>query len=190
MNQFYLKYHIGLALLTLLMCLSYIHVVHAAEAGKTIVAAELKQQPFIDAPTISKLPVNTELEVLARQGGWMQVKSGAEEGWLKMTAIKLGTGDAQGKSGSGLGTLFNIATTGRSGSSGVTVATGVRGLGQEELKNAQPNHEAVKKMETFASAKNEANTFATAASLKSQNLDYLGTATASGANGATMGGGR
>ena len=107
-----------------------------------------------------------------------------------MTAIKLGTGDAQGKGGSGLGTLFNIATTGRSGSSGVTVATGVRGLGQEELKNAQPNPEAVKKMETFVGAKNEVAAFASAASLKSQSLEYLGVAASSGANDTNMGGGR
>lgn len=190
MYPFYLKHYVGLVLLTLLMGLSYIHMAHAAEAGKTIVAAELKQQPFIDAATISKLPLNTELEVLARQGGWMQVKTGAEQGWLKMTAIKLGTGDTQAKSGSGLGTLFNIATTGRSGSSGVTVATGVRGLGQEELKNAQPNHEAVKKMETFVGAKNEANAFARSASLQSQKLDYLNPATTANTSGATMGGGR
>jgi hypothetical protein len=190
MNQLYLKHYVGLVLLTLLVILAHIQIVHAAEAGKTIVATDLKQQPFIDASTISKLPVNTELEVLARQGGWMQVKAGAEEGWLKMTAIKLGTGNAQGKSGSGLGTLFNIATTGRSGSSGVTVATGVRGLGQEELKNAQPNHDAVKKMDTFVGAKNEATAFASAANLTSQSLEYLGAATTSGANGANMGGGR
>ncbi|MDZ4097432.1 MAG: hypothetical protein U1E13_01895 [Methylophilaceae bacterium] len=190
MNQLHLRHYVGLVLLMLLMSLSHISLVHAAEAGKTIVAADLKQQPFIDAPTISKLPANTELEVLARQGGWMQVKAGAEEGWLKMTAIKLGTGDAQGKSGSGLGTLFNIATTGRSGSSGVTVATGVRGLGQEELKNAQPNHEAVKKMEAFVGAKNEVTVFATSANLKSQSLEYLGVAATSPTNGANMGGGR
>jgi len=108
MNQLYLKHYVGLILLAFVMSLTHLQVVHAAEAGKTIVAADLKQQPFIDAPTISKLPVNTELEVLARQGGWMQVKTGAEEGWLKMTAIKLGTGDAQGKSGSGLGTLLTL----------------------------------------------------------------------------------
>lgn len=190
MNQFYLKHDVGLVLLTLFISLFYIQELHAAEAGKTIVAADLKQQPFMDAPTISKLAVNTELEVLARQGGWMQIKSASGEGWLKMTAVKLGTGDPKAKSGSGLDTLFNIATTGRSGSSGVTVATGVRGLGQEELKNAQPNHDAVKKMERFAGAKNEATTFASSANLTSQNLEYLEIATTSGSNGANMGGGR
>lgn len=163
----------------------------AAEAGRTIVAADLKQQPFIDAVTVMNLPVSTELEVLKRQGAWMQVKSGVNEGWLKLTTVKLGNAAAgKGKSGGGLGTLFNLATTGRSGSSGVTVTTGVRGLGQEELKNAQPDHEAVKKMESFAGARNETASFAAGGKLQSQTIDYLGVAIASGNSGSNFGGGR
>lgn len=146
----------------------------AAEAGRTLVAADLKQQPFVDAATLVNLPADTVLEVLRRQGGWMQVKTGANEGWLKMTAVKLGTVAATpGKSGNSLSTLVNLATTGRSGSSGVTVTTGVRGLGQEELKNAQPDHEAVSRMSSFTAAKNEAAAFAAGAKLQSQTLEYL-----------------
>lgn len=158
----------------------------AAEAGRTLVAADLKQQPFVDAATLVNLPADTVLEVLRRQGGWMQVKTGANEGWLKMTAVKLGTAAATpGKSGNSLSTLVNLATTGRSGSSGVTVTTGVRGLGQEELKNAQPDHEAVSRMSSFTSAKNEAAAFAAGAKLQSQTLEYLA---APAATSATTGG--
>lgn len=158
----------------------------AAEAGRTLVAADLKQQPFVDAATVVNLPADTVLEVLRRQGGWMQVKTDANEGWLKMTAVKLGTAAATpGKSGNSLSTLVNLATTGRSGSSGVTVTTGVRGLGQEELKNAQPDHEAVSRMSSFTSAKNEAAAFAAGAKLQSQTLEYLA---APAATSATTGG--
>lgn len=158
----------------------------AAEAGRTLVAADLKQQPFVDAATVVNLPADTVLEVLRRQGGWMQVKTGANEGWLKMTAVKLGTAAATpGKSGNSLSTLVNLATTGRSGSSGVTVTTGVRGLGQEELKNAQPDHEAVNRMSSFTAARNEAAAFAAGAKLQSQTLEYLA---APAATSATTGG--
>lgn len=154
----------------------------AAEAGRTLVAADLKQQPFVDAATVVNLPADTVLEVLQRQGGWMQVKSGTNQGWLKMTAVKLGTAAATpGKSGGSLSTLVNLATTGRSGSSGVTVTTGVRGLGQEELKNAQPDHEAVSRMSSFTAAKNEAAVFAADAKLQSQMLEYLAVPTATSA---------
>jgi hypothetical protein len=171
------------ALLALVFSLSGVATLQAAEAGRTIVAADLKQQPFIDATTVVNLPAGTGLEVLQRQGGWMQVKSGAGEGWLKMTAVKLGTATAtQEKSGDGLSTLVNLATTGRSGSSGVTVTTGVRGLGQEELKNAQPNPEAVSKMESFTAARNETAAFASSAKLQSQTVEYLGTPVATSAS--------
>jgi hypothetical protein len=188
-----IQHYLCMVLLGMLFNIFHVSQLHAAEAGKTIVAADLKQQPFIDAPTIINLPANTELDVIKRQGAWMQVKSGANEGWLKMTAVKLGTGSStQGKSGGGLGTLFNLATTGRSGSSGVTVTTGIRGLGQEELKNAQPDHAAVKKMETFAGARNEAASFASGGKLQTQKIEYLGAATTSGSSnsGTNFGGGR
>ncbi|MDP2246493.1 MAG: SH3 domain-containing protein [Nitrosomonadales bacterium] len=174
-----IRHHWSVVLLGMLFSIGFVAQLHAVEPGKTIVAADLKQHPFSDAPTITNLASDTELEVIKRQGGWMQVKSGANEGWLKMTAVKLGTGAAtQGKGGGGLGTLFNLATTGRSGSSGVTVTTGIRGLGQEELKNAQPDHAAVQKMETFVGARNEAASFASGGKLQAQKVEYLGAATA------------
>jgi hypothetical protein len=135
----------------------------------------LKEQPYLDAPPTTNLPAGTMVEVIQRQGGWMRVRSGSTEGWLKMTAVKLGTADTtSGKSGGSLGTLVNLATTGRSGSSGVTVTTGVRGLGQEELKNAQPDHDAVERMNRFSGTKNEAASFAAQAGLVPQAVEYIG----------------
>ncbi|PKO90973.1 MAG: ligand-binding protein SH3 [Betaproteobacteria bacterium HGW-Betaproteobacteria-1] len=178
-----IQHYLLLILFGVSLSLGHVAQPQAAEVGRTLVAADLKQQPFIDAATVTNLPVNTELEVLKRQGGWMQVKSGAGEGWLKMTAVKLGTAAAsQEKSGNGLSTLVNLATTGRSGSSGVTVTTGVRGLGQEDLKNAQPNPEAVKKMESFAAARNETAAFASSAKLQSQTVEYLSAPAATSAS--------
>jgi hypothetical protein len=69
-----------------------------------------------------------------------------------------------------LGALFNVATTGNSGS---TVTTGVRGLSEEKLKNARPNPEALKVMQGFAVSKQDASAFAKAGKLKSQHMDYL-----------------
>lgn len=188
------KLHLLVLLLGTLFGFGHVARLQAAEAGRTIVAADLKQQPFMDAVTVVNLPANTMLEVLTRQGAWMQVKSGTGEGWLKMTAVKLGTTAAtQEKGANGLSTLVNLATTGRSGSSGVTVTTGVRGLGQEDLKNAQPNPEAVKKMESFTAARNETAAFASGAKLQSQTLEYLSVSAAASASSnstTNFGGGR
>ena len=148
---------------------------YAGEAAQTLIKTDLKQEPFADAKTIATLDASTAVEVIKRQGGWMQVKpaTGAE-GWVKMTSIKIAGSVAAGKSGdSGLGSLLNVARSGRSGNTGVTVATGVRGLTPEDLKNAKPDPEAVKKLDTVATTKGDAESFAGKASLRRQIVEYI-----------------
>lgn len=145
----------------------------AAEPGKTLVAADLKSEPFLDAKTLLNLPANSPLEVLKRLGGWLQVKTtGNPDGWLKLTAVKLGGGTVAKGSG-GLGELWNAAQTGRSGNTGVTVATGVRGLGAEELRNASANPEALKKLQGYAVSRSDAERYSAQARLQRQSVAYL-----------------
>lgn len=160
----------------------------AGETAQTLAGTELKSEPFIDAGTVATLPAGAAVEIVKRQGGWMQVKSaGGDSGWLKMTGVKLGGGSADAKGDSGLGALWNVARSGRSGSTGVTVATGVRGLSPEDLKNARPAPEAVKKLDSFAAAKKDAEAFAGKAALRRQTIDYIADA---GSGNAASGGGR
>jgi hypothetical protein len=145
----------------------------AAETGQVIASTELKGEPFADAKTIATLPPASPVEIIKRQGGWLRVKpAGGEAGWLKLTGVKLGGGEAKGGD-SGVGSLVNVARSGRSGNTGVTVATGVRGLTPEDLKNAQPAPEAVKKLDDYAVPRKDAEAFASKASLQRQNVEYL-----------------
>ena len=155
--------------------------IYAADTAQTLASTELKKEPFADAQTLATLPASTAVDVLKRQGGWMQVKpASAAEGWVKMTSIKFGGTTTNAKGDSGLGSLFNVATTGRSGSTGVTVATGVRGLSPEDMKNAQPNPEAVKKLDDFVATKSQAESLASKGKLSSNKIDYLADAKSSG----------
>ncbi len=146
----------------------------AAQAGEiayTVRATELKAKPFADAATLLNLAEHGKVEILVRQASWMQVKADGTTGWVKMLSLRLSNADAPKKTGdSGLGTLFNVAATGNSGS---TVTTGVRGLSEENLKNAHPNPEALKTMQGYAVSKQDATGFAKAGKLKSQHMDYL-----------------
>jgi hypothetical protein len=81
-----------------------------------------------------------------------------------------GYGTATRRGDNGLKSLFNF---GRSGSSGFTVATGVRGLSEEDLKNAKPDIRELEMMHNYAVNKAMAERFARDARLKSQQLDYL-----------------
>lgn len=147
--------------------------VPAAWAGGyayTIRSTELKAKPYSDAQTLATLAPRSKVEVLARQSGWTQVKSVSFSGWVKMLSLQLESG-AQGKRGdSGLGSLFNVAATGKSGS---TVTTGVRGLSEEQLKNAQPDAKALQAAKRNAVTPEAAKQFATQGKLEAQSVDYL-----------------
>jgi hypothetical protein len=144
-------------------------VAQAEEIAYTVRATELKAKPFSDAATLLSLPEHGKVEIVARQASWMQVKAGETTGWVKMLSLRLGNGKAQAGD-SGLGALFNVATTGGSGS---TVTTGVRGLSEEKLKNAHPNPQALKTLQGFAVSGQSATGFAKAGKLNSHHMDYL-----------------
>ena len=146
----------------------------AAETGQILVNTDLKSEPFADAKTLASLPGNSTVDVLKCQGGWMQVKPADNgQGWVKMIAVKLGGAATGTKGDSGMTALWNTAMQGRSGNTGVTVATGVRGLSPEDMKNANPSPDAVKKLDNYAATKSQAESAAKGAKLSKQNIDYL-----------------
>jgi hypothetical protein len=145
----------------------------AAETAVTNRETSLKQEPFTDAATIATLPDKTTVEVLKRQGGWTQIKPpSAAQGWVRMLNLRFGDSRAR-NSGSGLSSLFNVA---RTGSSGTTVTTGVKGLDitKDTIQNASPNKAELKRMHGYSVSKAEATQFARNAHLQKQSVEYLG----------------
>ena len=142
----------------------------AAEDAYTIRATELKIKPYSDAQTLATLPARSKVAVLQRRASWTQIKSGETTGWVKMLSLQLARGAAQHRSDSGLRSLFNVA---RTGGSGATVTTGVRGLSEEQLTHAQPNPEALDALERYASDRRAAERFAAQGKLQAQRVDYL-----------------
>jgi hypothetical protein len=129
-----------------------------AEPATVIRATELKKEPAADAATLAELPENAALEALERKGGWTRVKSASGEGWVRMLALRFGAaGAARAGGDSGIAQLFNAA---RTGSSGTQVTTGVRGLDEAMLANAQPNKAELEKMSQFAATPEAAAGFA------------------------------
>ena len=162
--------------LLLIGLLAFYGSAQAAETAFMARETELKAKPFADAPTLATLAEQTKVEILTRQASWMQIKAEAGTGWVKMLSVRMGNPGAPSKSSeSGLGKIFNLATTGSSGS---TVTTGVRGLSEEQLRNAQPNPEGFKTLQSYTVKKEDAQKFAKAGQLKAEKLDYLGPAKA------------
>lgn len=140
-----------------------------AEPATVIRATELKKDPATDAPTVSELAENTNVDALERRGGWTRVKAGAGEGWVKMLVLRYGGGGAK-QGDSGVAQLLNVA---RTGSSGTQVTTGVRGLEAEQIANAEPNPAELKKMQGFASTAAAAATFAKRGKLQAVAVEEL-----------------
>jgi hypothetical protein len=141
----------------------------AQESGFAVRQTEVKKEAFSDAQTVGTLAEKAQVKALARQGGWMRIESGSVSGWVRMLSIRMSS--SQQGDDSGLKSLFNVA---RTGSSGTSVATGVRGLDKEQIQNAKPNPEELKKLTGFAATKNDAEKFAAASpQLKDQKIDYL-----------------
>lgn len=153
--------------------------VHAAESALTVRATELQAQAQSDATTLATLPENTRLDVLRRSGAWSEVKTAAgQTGWVRMFHLKpeagnaaQGTAPAQG-SANPLGALSNLLSSGRTANT-ATVTTGVRGLDEEDLQNAQPNPAELEKLQKFAVDKDAAQAFARRTKLSPVKAEYL-----------------
>lgn len=140
------------------------------EEAYVIRETELKAKPYSDAQTLFMLPARSKVIVLQRRASWNQVKSGTTTGWVKMLSLQLARGTSTRRADGGLRSLFNVA---RTGSSGATVTTGVRGLSEEQLTNAKPNPAALEELDRYAADRRAAERFAAQGKLRAQQVDYL-----------------
>lgn len=140
-----------------------------AEPASVIRATDLKQEPATDSATIASLPENTAVDALERKSGWTRVKATGGEGWVRMLSLRYGAAAAAKPGASGTTQLFNVA---RTGTSGTQVTTGVRGLDAEQIVNAQPNPNELAKLQSFASERPAAETFAAQGKLEAQSVAY------------------
>ena len=148
---------------------------HSGENGYTIKATDVKEQPFFDAKPVATLPEKTVVEILVRQGGWMQVRTAdGKQGWIRLLSVNLGSPDqktTQGSSGSvlsalGIGSRPKPATNS-------TVTTGVRGFSAEDLAKARPNPREVEKMKSFAANDETAKALALSGKLTATQVAYF-----------------
>jgi uncharacterized protein YgiM (DUF1202 family) len=135
---------------------------------------ELRAKPYSDAAVVTTVKAKSRLTILKRQGGWYQARDSRNHtGWLRMSTIRLGDGKVAKSGDGGLAQTLRFLSTGRSGASGVTVATGIRGLDSADVANATPDHAAVKKLDRFKVSTANAKAFALNANLRSRSLGYI-----------------
>jgi hypothetical protein len=141
----------------------------ASEAGTALKADDIKAEPFRDAKKTGAVAAGDRVEIVTRSGGWFQVKSARGNGWVRMLSIR--RGEAR-KAGGGAGDVLGLAS-GRAGTGKVVATTGIRGLSEEDLKSAKFDAVQLKRMESFAVSRGDAQKFAAQGRLSARKVDNL-----------------
>lgn len=139
----------------------------ADEQGFTNRATELKDRGAADAATVASLPENTPVRVIARGGGWTRVEAGGKTGWVRVFHLRFPTSvESGGSGGGGLGALGSaLGFGGRKTSEARLASTGIRGLSTEDVKNASPDPEQLRRMQSYRADRPAAERFAREAKL-------------------------
>lgn len=143
----------------------------AQEQAFTNRATDMKDKA--DGATVKSLPENTEVKVVQRAGGWTRVEAGGQQGWVRVFHLRFPATAQADSSGGGLSSLGSALGITRQRSQSSTIATtGIRGLSQEDLKNASPNEAALKQMHSYRSDSGGAERFAKEGKLAAQQVQY------------------
>ncbi len=150
-----------------------IPMAYAAETGYTLKSTDVRDKPFFDATTVATLPEKTVVEILLRQGGWMQIKStDGKQGWIRLLSVALGSPDKKPQTSGNMLSALSLGSR-PAPSTNSTVTTGVRGFSEEDLAKAKPNPAEVEKMKSFAATKEEARALADSGKLWVKQVAYF-----------------
>jgi len=133
----------------------------AAETGTALKNDTIRKEPYADAKSAGSFTRGENLEILKKQGAWLQVKTKKSTGWVRLLSVKRGTATTSSQSAGIL-----AAASGRAGTGQVVSTTGVRGLSEQELKAAKFNETEIKTMESYTLSADDGRSFANAGKLK------------------------
>ncbi len=131
----------------------------------------LRAEPRVDAAAIANLARGATGDAVARQGAWVQIKSGAATGWLYSFNVRFGAaaGSADGAgAGSVLGRVFGPRQR-----VNVTATIGIRGLDEEDLKQARFDGGQMQELDGYAASREQAEAHAGEAGLSASRIEYL-----------------
>jgi hypothetical protein len=140
----------------------------AAETGSALKADVIRKEPYSDSKKTGDITRGEQLQILGKKGAWMNIKTVKASGWVRLLSVKRGVSSG----GNQLKGVLDVAS-GRAGTGKVVATTGVRGLNEEELKNAKYSEVEVKKLESFTITSQQAQQFAKSGGLKTIKFNYL-----------------
>ena len=163
-----------------LLCTCAATGVLAQEPLTTNRATELRLAPDDAATVVKQLADKAPLQLQERKGAWSQVKSGNDTGWVRMMHLRGGAtvvADEKTTSPSWLSRMNNLlsgTSTSRTTNQRAQSATvGIRGISEDDLKNAEPNPVEFAKMKSYMASDADARLLALQGRLTFRNVAYL-----------------
>ena len=143
-----------------------------AAPGMALKDESLLAQPSATAAAVGKMTKGMNVDILAKQGGWLQIKAGNSQGWVRLLSVRAGAG---GAGGGGLAGVAGVAgaVTQKSDPSRVVAVAGVRGLNEEDLKGAKYSADEIARLDRYIVSAQQAEAFAAKSGLKSSKVAAL-----------------
>jgi len=127
-----------------------------AAPGTVLRNEKLYSQPSASASVTASVAKGASVNILSKQGGWLRVTAGKSTGWVRLLSVRAGAG---GAGGVGVGDVVGAATT-KSDPSRVVAVAGLRGLNEEDLKQAKYNADELARLDTMSVSPAQARSFA------------------------------
>jgi len=140
-----------------------------AAPGTVLRNEKLYAQPSASARVAGTVAKGASVNILAKQGGWLRVTSGKTTGWIRLLSVRAGAG---GLGGAGVGDVVGAATT-KSDPSRVVAVAGLRGLNEEDLKQAKFDANELARMEALSVTPTQARSYAGQSGLAAVNVPAL-----------------
>jgi len=138
-----------------------------ADPGTMARSSTLRAEPHFDAAEAGSVDADVAVDIVGRSGGWYQLKApGGKTGWTRMSTVRL----SESSSSTVFGKWAGLFESGRSSNTRAAATTGVRGLDEQDLANAQPNFQALDSLNQYASSSGDATHFAAQLKLQATNL--------------------
>ena len=162
-----------------------------AEEGIIIQLAPVYAEASSTSDRVGRIEAGTRVNVLERQGGWKSIFSDKKSmtGWVRSYQVRSGyyaeapkvesESDSRGFL-AGLASFsrkassfFGLGGSDGGGNNDRTATIGVRGLSEEEIKDAIPDFEELKKLDQYASETQRMPAFSSEGQLAARQVAYF-----------------
>lgn len=132
---------------------------------------ELRAEARLDARVVATLRQGAKGEVTAKNGAWLSIKTAEATGWLFSFNVRfVSAQQTSDSSSSGLGRLFAPRQR-----VNVTSTIGIRGLEEEDLRQARFDAGQMRLLDQYAASRADAESTAQGSGLAAAQVDYLDT---------------